>query len=158
VGRMYMAPINVGAHTAALDFFELLTAAEKPALLHGFELGQSTELGDAQEEYIPLALKRVTGAPTSGSGGSTSTFQPTDPNSTATSMTLETGNTTKLTGGTSAELGRIIWNVRGGTLWLPPPEGRIVVAGGTRLVLEELAAPADSITGPIGWILAEELV
>lgn len=155
---MYMAPINVGAHTAAIDFFELLTTTEKPVLVHAFELGQGSEFGDAQEEYIPLALKRVTGAPTSGSGGGTSTFQPLDPNSTATSITLETGNTSKLSGGTSAELGRIAWNVRSGSLFLPPPEGRIPVAGATRLVLEELAAPLDSITGPIGWILAEELV
>jgi hypothetical protein len=29
---------------------------------------------------------------------------------------------------------------------------------GTRLVLEEVTTPADSITGPIGWITVEEIV
>jgi hypothetical protein len=155
---MYYAPINVGAHTAQIDYFELLAATGKPVLVHGFELGQSTEVGDAQEEQLVLVLKRVTGAPTSGSGGGTSTFIATTPNDTAAGATLETGNTTKLTGGTSTELGRLSWNVRGERLFLPPPEGRITIDAGTRLVLEEVTTPADSITGPVGWILIEELV
>ncbi|MGW5259690.1 hypothetical protein ACWEQG_01865 [Microbispora sp. NPDC004025] len=158
MGRMYSAPINVGAHTAQIDYFELLAAAGKPLLLHGFELGQATEVGDAQEEQLVLVLKRITGAPTSGSGGGTSTFAPLTPNDTAAGATLETGNTTKLTGGTSAELARFAWNVRAPLLYLPPPEGRITLDAGTRLVLEETTTPADSVTGPVGWILVEELV
>ncbi len=155
---MYYAPINVGAHTAQIDFFELLAATGKPILVHGFELGQATEVGDAQEEQLVLVLKRITGAPTSGSGGGTSTFIPATPNDAAAGATLETGNTTKLTGGTSTELARLSWNVRGEKLFLPPPEGRITIDAGTRLVLEEVTTPADSITGPVGWILIEELV
>jgi hypothetical protein len=158
VGRMYQAAISVAAHTAQIDFFELLAASGKPVLLHGFELGQTTEVGDTQEEQISLVLKRITGAPTSGSGGGTATFNPLAPNDTAAGATLETGNTTKLTGGTSVELARFAWNVRGPLLYLPPPEGRITLDAGTRLVLEELTTPADSITGPVGWVLIEELV
>lgn len=158
MGRMYYAPINVAAHTAQIDYFELLAASGKPVLVHGFELGQATEVGDAQEEQLVLVLKRITGAPTSGSGGGTPTFIATTPNDTAAGATLETGNTTKLTGGTSTELARFVWNVRGERLFLPPPEGRIVIDAGTRLVLEEATTPADSITGPVGWILIEELV
>jgi hypothetical protein len=156
-GRVYTAPINVAAHAAQIDIFELLAGTDKPLQLLAFELGQSTELGDAQEEYIPMALKRVTGAPTSGSGGTAVTPQPVDPNDAASGATLEVGNTTKLSGGTSVELARPIWNVRGGTLWTPPPEIWIGVLAGTRLVLEEVATPADSITGPIGWLSYMEL-
>lgn len=158
MGRMYQAAMSVAAHTAQLDFFELLAATSKPLLLHGFEIGQTTEVGDAQEEMLSLVLKRVTGAPTSGSGGGTATFNQLVPNDTAAGATLETGNTTKLTGGTSVELGRWSWNVRAPLLWLPPPEGRIVLDAATRLVLEELSTPLDSITGPVGWVLIEELV
>lgn len=158
MGRVYTAPISVSAHTAQIDFFELLAASGKPLLVHGFELGQSTEVGDAQEEMLNLALKRVTGSPTSGSGGGTPTFQPLTPNDAAAGATLETGNTTKLTGGTSVELMRIVWNVRSTYLYLPTPEMRITLDAGTRLVLEETTTPADSITGPIGWITIEELV
>jgi hypothetical protein len=159
VGRMYSFPLNIGAHTTQIDYFELLTVTEKPVLLHGFELGQSTEVGDAQEEMLVLVLKRITGAPTSGSGGSVAAAgAPLTPNDTAGSATIEAGNTTKLTGGTSTELARFAWNVRQPQLYLPPPEGRITVAGATRIVLEEATTPADSITGPVGWILYEELV
>lgn len=160
MGRMYTAAINVGAHsTASIDYFELLAASGKPLLLHGFELGQTTEVGDAQEEDLLLLLKRVTGAPTSGSGGPTApTFNPLTPNDTAAGATIEHGNTTKLTGGTQSELARFGWNIRSPLLFLPPPEGRITLDAGTRLVLEELTIPADSITGPVGWVLIEELV
>lgn len=158
MGRMYTASINVGAHAAQIDYFELLAATGKPLLLHAFELGQATEVGDAQEEMLSLVLKRITGAPTAGSGGGTSTFRQLTPNDTAPGATLATGNTTKLTGGTSVELARFSWNVRGNLLYLPPPEGRITLDAGTRLVLEEVMTVIDSVTGPIGWILIEELV
>ena len=158
MGRMYYAPINVAAHTAQVDYFELLAATGKPVIVHGFVLGHATVVGDLQEEQLVLVLMRVTGAPTSGSGGGTSTPAPTTPNDTAAGATVETGNTTKLSGGTATEFGRLAWNVRGEKLFLPPPEGRITIDAGTRLVLEEVTTPADSITGPVGWILLEELV
>ena len=157
-GRPYTAPINISAHSAQVDVFELLAASGKPLKLISFELGQTSEVGDAQEEFIPLALKRVTGSPTSGSGGGTSTFQPLRPNDTAAGATLETGNTTKLSGGTSVELGRFTWSLRGGLLYQPPPEEWITLDASTRLVLEEVATVADSITGPVGRIVIMELV
>lgn len=158
MGRVYTAPINVAAHTAQVDYFELLAASAKPVRLLCFELGQTTELGDAQEEMIPLVLKRITGSPTSGSGGSTPTLQPVLPSGPAAGATLETGNTTKLSGGTSAELARFVWSVRAGLLYQPPPEELIVADAATRLVLEEVGTPADSITGPIGRIVVEEIL
>lgn len=159
MSRMYSAALSCGAHTAQLDFFELLAGTGIPLVFHGFELAQTSEVGDAQEEMISLVLKRVTGSPTSGSGGPTApTFRPLCPNDTAAAATIEHGNTTKLTGGTSVELARFAWNVRSPLLYLPPPEGRIILAADTRLVLEELTTPGDSITGPVGWVLIEELV
>lgn len=157
--RGYTAAINVSAaFTAQIDIFELIAASGKPVALAGFELGQTSEVGDAQEEMLALVLKYVTGAPTSGSGGGTSTFRPTQPNDAAAGTTLETGNTTKLTGGTSVELKRWSWNLRSPMLYLPVPETRIVCDAGNRLVLELVTTPADSISSVQGWIDIFELV
>lgn len=157
--RCYTAGINItAAFTAQIDVFELLAATGKPLVLISFELGQISEVGDAQEEGLTLLLKRVTGAPTSGSGGGTSTFQPLVPNDAAAGATLETGNTTKLTGGTSVDLARFDWNVRTSLPYIPVPEERITLDAGTRLVLELVTTPADSISGVHGRISIGELV
>lgn len=158
-GRPYTAPVNISAaFTAQIDMFELLAASGKPLVLTGFELGQTSEVGDAQEEILTLILKRVTGAPTSGTGGGTSTFQQCNPNDTAAGATLETGNTTKLTGGTSVELARFPWMVRQSALHPPIPEMMYVLDAGTRFVLELATTPADSIAGVVGWVGIVELV
>lgn len=157
--RAYTAAINISsAFTTQIDIFELLTASGKPAVIFGWELGQTSEVGDAQEEMLTLVMKRVTGAPTSGSGGGTSTFIQQQPNDTAPGVTLETGNTTKLTGGTSTELARFSWNVRNTVLYMPAPEMRVVIDAGTRCVLELATTPADSISAIQGWISVAELV
>lgn len=159
VARTYIAPINItAAFTAQIDIFEMLSASGKPGILLGWEFGQTSEVGDAQEEWLELVLKYVTGAPTSGSGGGTSTFRPTNPNNTAAGLTLETGNTTKLTGGTSVELARFPWNVRQTCLYVPVVEERFVFDAATRLVLELVTTPADSIAAVKGRLVAGELV
>lgn len=159
LARSYVAPIAISsAFTAQIDVFELLSAAGKPGILLGWEFGQTSEVGDTQEEQLTMVLKRVTGAPTSGSGGGTSTFQATRPNDTAAGITLETGNTTKLTGGTSVEMARFQWNVRMPCLYVPVPEERIVFDAATRLVLELVTTPADSIAGLQGRISVGEII
>jgi hypothetical protein len=159
LARSYTASINIStAFTAQIDIFEMLAATGKPGVLIGWEFGQTSEVGDAQEEMLTLVLKRVTGAPTSGSGGGTSTFQSTRPNDAAAGLTMETGNTTKLTGGTSAEMGRKAWNIRMPSLYVPPPEARIVFDAATRLVLELATTPADSIAGIQGEVWVGEII
>lgn len=157
--RIYTAPVNISAaFTAAIDFVEILAGTGKPCTLLAFEVGQTSEVGDAQEEMLTLTLKRVTGAPTSGSGGGTSTFQPLGTNDAAAGVTMETGNTTKLTGGTSVELARWAWNVRQNLLYVPIPEERICWDAGTRLVFELSGAPADSISTVQGRVVVGELI
>lgn len=159
LSRSYVAPINIStAFTAQIDVLEILAGTGKPGILLGFELGQPSEVGDAQEEQLTLVLKRVTGAPTSGSGGGTSTFQSTRPNDTSAGLTIETGNTTKLTGGTSVDLLRWDWNVRQSLPYIPVPESRIVFDAATRLVLELVTTPADSISGIQGWVSVGEII
>jgi len=159
LSRSYVAPISItAAFTAQIDVFEILAASGKPGILLGFELMQTSEVGDTQEEILTLVLKRVTGAPTSGSGGGTPTFQSARPNDTAAGLTIETGNTTKLTGGTSVELARFGWNVRMPCLYVPTPEERIIFDAATRLVLELVTTPADSISGITGRVTCGEII
>lgn len=157
MARMYYAPVNITAAIAAqIDIFELLAGSGKDVELHEIILDQTSEVTDAQEEMLELVLKRVTGAPTSGSGGGTSSPVPCMPNDTATGATVETGNTTKLTGGTSVDVWRRAWNVRVDFIWTPTPEGRVGIDAATRAVLELVTTPADSITKIVGHILFAE--
>lgn len=159
MGRSYYAPINISTVSVAIDVFELLAGTGKPLTLKSIVLNQTTEVKDAEEEMLELLLKQVTGAPTSGSGGGTSTPRPLLPNDVAAGVTLETGNTAKLTGGTSLEHCRRAWNVRTDFVWPNVPvEGEITIADGTRLVLELVGAPADPIGKIVGEILFSELV
>lgn len=160
IARTYTAPIDISAaFTAQIDIFEIIAASGKPCALLGFEIGQTSEIGDNQEEWLTLLLKNITGAPTSGSGGGTPTFIAVDsPNSTAPGVTIETGNTTKLTGGTSRAISRHPWMVRSQCLYIPVPEARPVFDAGTRLVLELVTTPADSISAVQGWVTVGELI
>lgn len=133
-----------------IDVFELLSGSAKRLCILAWEFEQTSELGDAQEEQLSFVLKRVTGAPTTGSGGGTPTFNPLDPGSPAVSATVKTGNTTKLTGGTSLDIARFAWNVRGPFLYVPVPEERPILDATTRFVLELLTTPADAITSMVG--------
>lgn len=159
MGRVYSAPINItAAFTAVIDIFELLAGTNKPLVIHGWEIGQTSELGDAQEEVLILILNRVTGAPTSGSGGGTSTPAAVEPGDGASGVTLETGNTTVLTGGTSTEVARFPWQVRAPHIYQPIPEEKLILDQATRFVLKLGAAPADSISAVVGRLVFEELV
>lgn len=157
LGRAYRAPINIGSTTAQIDIFELLTSSSVPVAVCGFHLGQTSEVGDAQEEQLTLVLKYVTGSPTTGSGGSTVTPRPTLPSDVASVVTLKTGNTTKLTGGTSVELARYAWNVRQDfpITWIP--EMWQILGVSTRMVLELVTTPNDAINGIVGSIDFVEL-
>jgi hypothetical protein len=158
MGREYSAELNLStAITAQVDIFEILAAAGKPFELLGFSLSQTSEVGDTQEEQLELVLKYVTGAPTSGTGGGTSTFRPKLPNDTAAGATIETGNTTKLTGGTSVTWARLSWNVRGEQPFVPIGKPWVCAAD-EQVVLELVKTPADQIDKIVGWVEIAELV
>ena len=77
--NIYRAVIPFAANTAQIDFLELVAPSTQSLRLHRLYLAQTTEVTDAQEEMLQLALKRVTGAPTSGSGGTAATARPLTP-------------------------------------------------------------------------------
>lgn len=156
MGRMYRVPLVATAKTAAGDILEYLAPSTCVICLHELVLGQHTDFGDAQAEILRISFHRVTGAPTSGSGGNTVTPAPLSPGDAAAGGTVESWNTTALTGGTSVDLGEVNMNVAVGMESVPIPEDRIYIAPSTRLMIKLAAAPADSITIS-GYATVEEI-
>lgn len=151
---LYSAVFNAVAVTAAQDLFEVVSPADAIVIFHSIELSQSTEVGDAMEEGLNLLFKR--GQTTSGTGGTAPTPVPVETGSSAFGGTVEVNNTTKASTGTIVTMKADNWNVRSPYLYLPTPEMRWIMGPSTRMTVELVAAPADSITMS-GTIWFEEL-
>jgi len=149
--RIYRLPLVATAVTAAVDLAEINPNTSQMLKLLGVRLGQSTELGDAQDEELPVSL--VTGFTTSGSGGTGGapvTAPPDDVGDSAFGGTCETFNTTQAVSGTVVTRILGTWKLIGGEfLWLPVPltenPGGIWIPYNTRAVIR-IPAPADSVT------------
>jgi len=144
MGRIYSATFSAVAVTAVQDFFEINPASAKSVRILGLFISQYSDVGDAQDELLSWAVKR--GATTSGSAGSTPTAVPINPGDTAFGGTVEANNTTRASAGTIVTLHADTFNVRAGLVWVPPPEMRWGVDGGSRLIIGLEVAPADSLT------------
>ena len=145
--RLYSVGFSAVAITAATDLFELLGVADKSIRLHRLKVFQTSDVKDAEEEILPITIKRGTGSVTSGSGGTTPTAQPLSPAEGAYGGAVEANNTTQMaTGsGTIATVDQIGWNVRIPLDHVWTPEDRPVINGATRFAIS-MAAPADSLT------------
>lgn len=133
------------AATAQQDLFEITPADDRPIEILGLHLSQTTELGDAAEEQLRIAIIR--GHTTSGSGGSAPTPQLTDPRDSAAGFTAEVNNTTIASAGTGVTLHEDTWNVRVPySQWWPPECAIGADQGNTTIVVRLLTTPADSIT------------
>lgn len=141
MGRMYSASFADVAVTVAQDLFEINAPADSVVIVHGFEISQSTEFGDAADEQLIL---KITRASTSGSGGSTPTAAPMEVGDVAFGGTVEANNTTQGTEGTL--LHAASFNIRAGYVQWWTPETRPVISPSGRLTIELHAAPADSTT------------
>lgn len=140
-GRVYSGTLNSIPITAATaeDLVEMNPAADQPICLIGLVISQaddSGDSGDSNEDVIDIIISRITGAPTSGSGGSAPTATPTDTGMTAYGGTLEMGNTTNLTGGTEVVWHREGINNRVGMFYWPPPEARLGIRGDETLLIK----------------------
>jgi hypothetical protein len=149
MGRMYTVSVTESAQTTQIDLVEIVPAAGRVVVIHGWEIGQSTELGDAAEESITLLAKRGSSASTSGTGGAVTTPTPTETNAGAATSTVETMNTTAAVagGGTLVTLMATAFNIRSSPIpWTFTPEMRFVIGPAERFVLGLNDAPTDSIT------------
>ena len=147
MGRIYTASVTGTAVTAAVDLCEIVPPAGRIVVLHGWDINQTTDFGDAQDEVLGLLLKRGSSGSTSGSGGSTPTPAPHETNQGAAGSTTEMMNTTQAVagGGTLTTIWTTSWNVRAGDYRVLTPEMRHVFGPSERLILSQ-TAPADSIT------------
>lgn len=142
---IYTVQFNGVAATAQQDLFELVAASGKPIVILGFELSQTTELGDAAEEQLSVLVK--SGQTTSGSGGSAPTPAATDTSNTvAAGFTAEANNTTKASAGTIVTHAAYAWNVRMPLQVLFTQEQQLLMAASRRFTVELASTPADSIT------------
>lgn len=156
MSRMYVVTFEGVAVVAAQDFFELSPADDKPLLVHGVYLSQSSDVSDVAEEMLRVTIKR--GHTTSGSGGSAATPAPLPSSAgAAAGFAAEINNTTPASAGTAVTLHADTFNVRAGWAYIPTPEARPGASqANTTLVVRLEAAPADSLTMS-GTIVVEEL-
>lgn len=156
IGRIYSVSTRGVSVSAAQDLLELLVAADQVVVLMEAYFSQSSDAGDSESEQIDVSIRRVTGAPTSGSGGSTPTPQPIVDGGVAASVTAEMNNTTQLSGGTNVVLHSEAFNVMAGWRFAPSRDQCMPVFGGqTRCLIELESAPADAITGNMVAVFAE---
>ena len=155
-GRIYTIVFARVAVTVIQDLFEVLVPADSVMVLHRVTITQDTEQGDAEDEQLYLSIRRITGAPTSGSGGTVATPQPIQAGDAAAGITAEVNNTTQLTGGTNSLIISEAFNIRAGYDHFPPPEQRIIISPSTRLLVELETAPIDSVTFS-GTMVVEEI-
>lgn len=144
--RVYDTPFGPTAVTVAVDVVELTPADDKPLIVLRATIEQTTEVGDVQEEFIPISWVR--GNTTSGSGG-TAAAAPSKriPANATAGFTFESLNTTQASAGTPETLAPRAWSVRGGLDYVFLPEERITVTQAQTLMCWRLGgAPADSVT------------
>lgn len=155
--RTYTVPFASKAESAAIvDWVEIVPAANKPIEIVGFFIAQTSDFGDAQSEIIPYKVSR--GWSTSGSGGSTVTPVPIDPNDSAAGFTVENMNTTVASAGTETIIANQAFNIMAGEqLWLPDGFGWQCLSSNNRLTIRPLTAPADALTFT-GTVYVRELV
>ena len=152
MGRLYTSVWQAVAVSAQQDLCSLLASASVPLKLHYISISQSTELGDAAEEQLRIRIRR--GMTTVGSGGSAPAMNPVSVlESVAATAVCRANDTTAASGGTIAELWEECWNVRTPFIWVPTPACQLTCAVSTRIAVNLVSTPADSITmsGTIVW-------
>lgn len=114
MGMIYTVSFAPTAFTNAngdYDFFELTPADDRPIKVLAVYIGNKTEVGDAQEEFVSWSV--VTDNATTGNGTST-TPRPVDPRYAAAGFTAETVGSTPASTGTEIFLHQDTFNIRAG--------------------------------------------
>lgn len=103
------------------DFFELTPADDRPIEIVAIFIGNKSEIGDAQEEFVSWSI--VTDNATTGNGTST-TPRPLDPRDASAGFTAETVGSTVASTGTEIFQHQDTFNIRSGLAIIFPPEMR----------------------------------
>jgi len=151
---IYAANFSAQAITTATDLFEITVAADRPIVIYGMTLGQTTDLGDAAEEVLMVGVYRDVTAGSTGTAATEYVYTNTSVAATATAAVV-TLRGTPSTGGTLIDI--IPWNIRMPLNWIPIPEMRPkftnLAAEGPVSSFRLIAAPTDSLTtsGVVYW-------
>jgi hypothetical protein len=161
MSRMYRVPYtgtitNAGGDT---DLIALTPADDKPIRLVGWILGQSSEVGDSQEENIRLTLRFMTATVTVTGGTSVTPVanRPGTNDIVAAAFTATANSTTvATTSGTSTIMEEIGWNIRSSPWerWIPE-EMRPEALQGEYILLRMESTLADDITGEFTFFVEE---
>lgn len=127
---VYTVEFTNKAATAAMadfDFFEFDPAADKPVELIALFIGQETAEGDANEDWVRLAILRWSGGTFTSGGEAATTPTKTDPNDGAASFSADAFNANGTVATSTGTLTRVhsdTFNVRTGLQLIFPPEMR----------------------------------
>lgn len=153
-GRVYTVVFaNVTANNADgnFDFFEIDPAAEKPCEIMAIFIGNSSEVGDAQEEMLQWSIRRWSGGTFTSGGELSTTPRPLDPNDPAAGFAADAFNsngTVASSSGTENILHQDAFNVRSGLQIVFPPDMRPRVDGAANsaMVVRCDSTVADDVT------------
>ncbi len=145
-GNVYTVQFENVAISVVQDLFEILAPSDACLMIMALGFGQTSDVGDAEEEILRSTLRMVSGAPTSGSGGSTPTPRPTNLGAVASGATVEANNTTQLTGGTNVVLQPVALNIRIPEQIIEIPEGRYWISPSTRFLWELESVGGDALS------------
>ncbi len=148
MGRMYSVSFEDVAATLAQDLWQLEQDASQ-VILHYFEVGQTSDFGDAAAENLVIKIRRVTDAVVS-----TADIDPLDTGDAAATANVVVNDTTQLVTGADT-IWAASWNIALPYVWMPPPEQRVVVVQGDAITIT-MSAPADALTIH-GTLIFEEI-
>jgi hypothetical protein len=134
------------------DLVELDAATDLPIELIGIKLYATTELQEAQEEWLRLTVVR--GNATTGNGTS-ATPRPVSLADAAAGFTAKTYGTTPASAGTAVTLDSFAMQVRAGyEIYLPEGFG-YWTSGSTLLCVRLMAGPADDLNMNMTFVVRE---
>jgi hypothetical protein len=162
IGRFYAVTYN-GTITAAggnTDLLSVQPADDKPVYLLGWSIGQTSEVGDTQEEGLRVTVQVLPATFTVGSGGTLVTAQPPvgDNGGPTWSFTARCNDTTvATTSGTAIPRGEFGWNERATPwdYWYPHERLYPYASQGQGLVVRNESTANDDLTGSVTFYLLE---
>ena len=144
----------IAAASGDYDLFTIVPAAAKHCEIVGLSIGNKTEVAEAQEEMVELAMIR--GFTTAGTGGAAATVVALSPSSPAAGFTARTLDSAVATVGTTALLWRDTFNIRAGIFVLLPPEMRPEVRNAEMLVVRMTSALSPDDANMVGTLWVRE--
>jgi hypothetical protein len=126
-----------------IDAFSIDPGTDKPTAIKSVVIKTTSELQEAQEEWLRLRIIR--GHTTVGSGGAAATARPLSPVDTAYGGSVRTNDTTVASAGTGLNLWSDAFQVRIGYELFRAPEDYFWTSGADFLVVRLMAAVTDDV-------------